>query len=283
MCFLVITLFGIFSFAGNAFALTLVNTDIEADTTWSLAGSPYILERTITIFDSATLSIEPGVEVKFKNANNSIYIFGKILAVGTADAPITFTSNADDTYSNTDDDEYCFFEEYDEEGAGVGDEVCEYYDFTDPYRGDWGDIYFIDSTDSVLDYVNIRYGRNALTLQNSKAILKNINIYENTNGLVMFTDSSAQLENAFFDSLEKDAIVLFNDSFLNFKNVKISNIDRDPITVFNHSSFFGEGLSFTENIFTTAYAYITLFNNSSLSIKNSSFLGCSEGRLYYFF
>lgn len=283
MCFLVITLFGIFSFAGNAFALTLVNTDIEADMTWSPSGSPYILERTITVLDSATLSIEPGVEVKFKNTNNSIYIFGKILALGTEALPIVFTSNSDDTYSNTDDDEYCFFEEYDDEGNGVGSEVCEYYDFTDPYRGDWGDIYFIDSTDSVLDYVNIRYGRNALTLQNSKAILKNINIYENTNGLVMFTDSSAELENAFFDSLDADPITLFNDSFLSIKNVSIKNIDTSLITIFNNSSLFGEGLVIEENIFGRAREYITLFNSSSLVLKNSTFTGCPSNACITFF
>lgn len=281
--FIVFILSGIFFLPSLVFASTTIDTDIEVDTTWTISGSPYIVERSITVLDEATLHIESGVEVKFKNKNNSVYVFGKMFAQGTAEAPIIFTSFADDTYSNTDDDEYCFFEEYDEEGNGIGEEICEYYDFYDPYRGDWGGIYFIDSVDSVLDFVNIRYVGNAITLQNTKATLKNINVFENTDGLVMFTDSSAELDGATFDGIDSDVITLFNDSFLNIKNVNIKNIDKDPITVFNNSALFGEDLVIEENIFSLARAYITLFNNSSLSLKNSNFTGCPGDACITFF
>jgi hypothetical protein len=69
-----------------------VSADIDADTTWT-ADSCYVLS-TLVFVNGATLTIEPGTEIR--GLNGSALIIEKdamLMAVGTADAPIVFTSN----------------------------------------------------------------------------------------------------------------------------------------------------------------------------------------------
>ncbi|MDI6792464.1 MAG: Ig-like domain-containing protein [bacterium] len=67
----------------------------ESDT-WTLANSPYVSEDDLIINDSATLTIEPGVVIKFKTGENiSLLVKGLLNASGTSSHRITFTSNAD--------------------------------------------------------------------------------------------------------------------------------------------------------------------------------------------
>lgn len=65
---------------------------IRTDTIWSLAGSPYIIGQNIEVQEGAALTIEPGVEVKF-DGNYHLKVLGTLIAKGTADNLITFTSN----------------------------------------------------------------------------------------------------------------------------------------------------------------------------------------------
>ena len=86
-------------------AETQVSGSITEDTTWSLAGSPYIATGDVTVRQSVsdsgnvpTLTIEPGVEVRFA-PGTGLYVgddagHGVLSAQGTQDAPITFTSNS---------------------------------------------------------------------------------------------------------------------------------------------------------------------------------------------
>lgn len=59
------------------------------NTTWSVADSPYIIESHVTVDNNATLTVEPGVVVKFNNGVG-LYVNGSITANNT-----TFTANAD--------------------------------------------------------------------------------------------------------------------------------------------------------------------------------------------
>jgi hypothetical protein len=69
-----------------------VGGPITTDTTWTLANSPYLVTSSIRVEANVTLSIEPGVEVRFDNGTY-LDIYGRLRAIGTAAQPITFTAS----------------------------------------------------------------------------------------------------------------------------------------------------------------------------------------------
>jgi hypothetical protein len=109
--------------ASAAAGQTYVTGDITTSQTW-YAGvcSPYIIQADIEVNGGSTLTIEPGVTVKFDGDYRlGTYWDSAIYAVGTAEDRITFTSNAvtpaadDWTWvqvwgSNTSTFTYCIFE-----------------------------------------------------------------------------------------------------------------------------------------------------------------------------
>ncbi|MFA4890489.1 MAG: hypothetical protein WC587_02560, partial [Candidatus Paceibacterota bacterium] len=111
---------------------------ISSDITLTKAKSPYIVNNSNQYFqDNATLTIEPGAVIKFYNSAG-LYFTGnsKIIAKGTAEEPIVFTSFEDDAY------------------GGDLDNAS-----TTPYAGGWLSVN-IDTTnnDSVFDNTVFRYG-----------------------------------------------------------------------------------------------------------------------------
>jgi hypothetical protein len=81
-------------------AQTSVSGGIYNNTTWNLAGSPYLVTGSIVVFPNRTLTIEPGVEVIVSadytfNTGNFIYleVRGSLIANGTSNAHIVFTSS----------------------------------------------------------------------------------------------------------------------------------------------------------------------------------------------
>lgn len=82
----------------------IVTTNITADETW-FATKTYILGGRITVESGATLTIEPGTVIKGQagtGANATALLIargGKLMAEGTAEKPIIFTSVADEIVS----------------------------------------------------------------------------------------------------------------------------------------------------------------------------------------
>ena len=124
---------------GVAEAATHVSsTTISSNATWTVAGSPFILDGSVTVAAGATLTIEPGVVVKLNGQLRTLTVNGTMIAVGTRSAPITFTSAQDDSAGG------------DSNADGAA---------TQPAPGQWYQIHFgAGSGGSQLEWLDVRYG-----------------------------------------------------------------------------------------------------------------------------
>ena len=71
---------------------TFVSGGIYNNTTWSAVNNPYIVTGDVVVFQDVTLTIEPGVEIKF-NDDTGLEVRGDIIAIGNDTHAIVFTSN----------------------------------------------------------------------------------------------------------------------------------------------------------------------------------------------
>ena len=111
---------------------------ITTETTWTVANSPYVVTCDVVVDAGVTLTIEPGVVVKFNGWYEDLWVNGTLVADGTSSDPITFTSIKDDAVGG------------DTNGDGSD---------SSPAPSDWNSLRFnSSSTGSVLDHVVVRYG-----------------------------------------------------------------------------------------------------------------------------
>jgi parallel beta-helix repeat protein len=81
-----------------AWADTNISGGVSTDTTWSPDGGVYIVSDGFTVSAGATLTILPGTIVKVKSFGGAVpTIYGKVIAHGTSELPIYFTSFWDDS------------------------------------------------------------------------------------------------------------------------------------------------------------------------------------------
>jgi parallel beta-helix repeat protein len=171
-------------FAIKGLSSTDVGGLICTDTTWTLAGSPYIVSgSSIIVGCNATLTIEAGVVVKFNSTLGMIVGYsgfgnGTLIARGTEQLPIVFTSTKDPC------------------------DPCN-----PPLPGDWSRIYFTDlAVDAVLDaneyisgcileYAIVEYAGNgnyaAVLVEKSSPFLNHCQIRHNSNSGIGINSSNA--------------------------------------------------------------------------------------------
>ena len=91
-----------------------VSRYITTDTVWEDTAQPYVVTSSLYIQNGATLTIAPGVEVKL-DPHKQIYIgngsTGTLIAQGTQDNPITFTSSSNEPWY------YLYFNAYTGKGS----------------------------------------------------------------------------------------------------------------------------------------------------------------------
>lgn len=145
----VVIFLGVFFFSkNNVFAAgpTIVEADITVPTTWTRDGSPYIVLN--TVYAKASLSIEPGAVVKFKNNGSSLVIQGTFTAIGTPSEKIIFTSVCDNNYGG-DTKNYGYF-----------------YCYNGSLRGQWGWISIYNTANTVkIKHAKISYAGRGLSYQ----------------------------------------------------------------------------------------------------------------------
>ncbi|MDP2638646.1 MAG: lamin tail domain-containing protein [Candidatus Azambacteria bacterium] len=158
-------------------------TTISENTTWTLSGSPYRLffrqfERP-TVMPNVTLTIEPGVKIIPQDSSYTpLEIKGTLNAIGTAVAPIIFTSikDADGNASTT------------------------------PQDGEWLNIVFSAGSQGNLDFVEFHYGGQGIMRplkEMVKVVGAKINInhstFTNAQGIALrLVDADAVVENSIF-------------------------------------------------------------------------------------
>jgi parallel beta-helix repeat protein len=120
-------------------AQTNVVSDITINTVWDISGSPYIIMNSISVQDGVSLSIDPGVEIKF-NGLYSLSVLGEISAIGTLADSIIMTSNLEN-----------------------------------PNPLDWDRILVqgVGSNNSEFKYCRVEFGRVGISFENSSAKISN--------------------------------------------------------------------------------------------------------------
>jgi len=110
---------------------------ISTNTTWTLSGSPYSVSS-LAIAAGVTLTIDPGVIVKFGSSQSSgLTVYGTVLAGSIPGEPVYFTSLKDDAAGG------------DTNGDGAA---------TSPARGDWSGIVVPAGGTASLQNSVLRYG-----------------------------------------------------------------------------------------------------------------------------
>src|SRR3990167_9500979 len=81
-----------------ASADTVITGTITSDATWSPAGGVYIIDSSFSVASGTTLTIEPGTIIKARvNSQGGPSVLGYLIARGTSELPVYFTSIYDDS------------------------------------------------------------------------------------------------------------------------------------------------------------------------------------------
>ena len=194
LCFIVFYIS--FSISIIAKADTNVGGPIVNNTIWSLSESPYVVTSDISVYPDATLIIEKGVTIKM-NSGTALIIGGGLVAIGTSDEKIVFTSNT-----------------------------------VLPLKKDWKHIKFIDSSldavivngnyvsGNIIKYCTVEYSENGIYCENSSPYISNNIIRENDIGILANGSSSTIYSNFVSNnirgiSIKNSSITIDNNQVLN--------------------------------------------------------------------
>ena len=157
-------------------AATEVRESITTDTVWSAGGSPYLVYGQIGVAPGVTLTIEPGVVVKFATreygGEAALWVRGQLRAVGTAEAPIYFTSLNDRSVGGR---------------TGSGN----------PAGGDWGGIDLsppLGDPASVLEHCVVRYAQTGVICSRAVHVLRRCRISQCGRGVVISERDTLAIE-----------------------------------------------------------------------------------------
>ena len=196
---------------------TYVSGPIITHTTWTVAGSPYVMTGNVIVNPGITLTIEPGVTVMGQQDSISLRVEGYLQAIGMLANPITFTSMLNSGPSQ------------------------------------WSALNFIGGSGN-LEHVNLRYSSAGLCVgplgsNNAQVMVKNSEIHHNEQGFCMWSDNIVApqllMENTIIrDNVEYAADVTLNAlAGLHMTDVTFSNNGFNRIHIY--TSYFPDPTSQT--------------------------------------
>lgn len=210
-----------FSFPPRVFASTFVNADITENTTWILDNSPYIVQNNIRIASAITLTINPGVIVKF-DYGSSLSIKGIVNALGTSAEPIYFTSMYNDARGG------------DTNGDGE-DSLPSRYD-------DW-DIGIYGATARLsLSHAYIEYSNDGLFIDHGTLDLAHTFFREAGEGIYSYF-GNVTFDHVSLSGIDDDAFSM-DGGIVEIKDSVIEDVDfGDALGFYNNPSFHASGLT----------------------------------------
>jgi hypothetical protein len=247
---------------GFTYGQTNVSGGIYQNTTWTLAGSPYIVTGSIVVFPGKTLTIEPGCEIRFTadytfNTGNLIYleVRGALIANGTANSRIRFKST----------DSSIGFYNWDGiriKGSQGGNVQMNYFELQNSYQGIYNDIIQAGVT---YQFDECYFRSNNYGIQLNADMVYNDCIFE-SNGVGQaaqlqygtLTATNCQFINNFCSFTWSNAINVSNCTFIGNEN----NIIGSPGTI--------ENCQFLNNTF-------GITETSNINVKNCFFEGNGTG------
>ena len=249
-------------------AQTEVGFLVNENTTWTLANSPYIINHTIQIIEGVTLTIEPGVVVKHNDEeyDNMFLVQGTLLAQGTDEQPIIFTTLNDNVYPTPGDD--------DDNGSEL-----QHAGFQS-----WKSIVIAQSSgsSSIFTYCKFRYGGSSLhdagsvVCQGSSPTIDHCHFYWSNIGLEVASGSNPIVTNTLFESSQREPIRLSYDAAtIDFSTNTLSSTEYNGIQLISEEV--GTG-NYTLPALTFAnIAYAAYMVNAPLTIAMGDTLTIEPG------
>ena len=223
----------------KAHADTTVDSDITSDTTWDAVDSPYIISDPINVVKGATLTVSPGVVVLF-DYGAEIKVAGKIIADGTSDSKIYFTSLNDSTLN----------------GQTIDDVDSDLV--IPPTVGDYNGLLFSASSTGEFQYVEMRYSLDGIDSNKASISISNSTFINNYSGVLTKT-GSLNLSNTVFSNNDTPLEVSLTTQFSHSGNTFSGNTNNDIEIYDNFPS--GQDYDFSFD----SVPYFILSNNINLS------------------
>ena len=200
-----------------------LTSKLSSDLVLQKSRSPYVIpNEQFTVEEDVVLSVEPGVVIKFGASSGSMFdIKGTLLAEGSEDDPIIFTSFIDDAAGDTNGDGLC------DPGDASSTAAC-------PFPGLWRHIrIFPESEGSRFDNTIIRYGGKFFTSQNvgARALWVEDTDIELTNSIIEYSlvfgayivRSNSPIENNIFRFNKTGLLVADNPDMIIEGNTFLEN------------------------------------------------------------
>jgi parallel beta-helix repeat protein len=215
---------------------TYVEGFIQQDTVWTLTDSPFIVINDITVKPGYTLTIEPGVEVRF-GGNFSLVVEGVLNAVGTTENTIKFISNK-----------------------------------VQPQLGDWNTLRFVNKLQaSTMAYSIVKYATNGITVENGNVQVRNCEAsYNYLSGIYITGDNVGSIEDNTIQ-LNGDGVFLSGStSGMTIQNNRISANIENGINFQSNSGTYINNIVVFNNTLSSNSKGINIFGNVSTSVTRNS-------------